>query len=115
MEKEKNRMEIQFNSIYAKSNVVVTLFYSESRNEMFYIVDTIVDGGSKERLGEIHVEVPEELIVEMKKLSEHPWGSSSNLYYFKFGFIPLSEELWQFIQDCWAIIKREEKELFSAK
>lgn len=115
MEKKEIQMEVQFNSIYARENVVVTLFFSESRGEMFYVVDTIVGGKSSSRLGEIHIEISPEFVGEMKKLSEHPWGGERNLYYFKFGFHPLSEELWQFIQDCWAIIKREEKELFSAK
>lgn len=112
MDKKEIQMEIQFNSVYVRNNVVITLFFSESRNEMYYVVDTIVGGKSIPRLGEIHIEVPE-VIEEMKQHSEHPWGSSSNVYYFKFGFIPLSEGLWQFIQDCWDAVKRQEKELFS--
>ena len=104
--------KVQLNSVYVNDGqTVITLFFDEERNMMWYAVEFINRGSG---CGQINIEVPDELKAEILDHAERIWGSSQELYLLKC-FRPLSAELWDFIEDCWEAIKRQEPKLFPAK
>ena len=107
-------MNIQLNSVYVNNGMtVVTLFFSKERNSMWYAVDDIAAGSNT--CEELCIEVAPELATEMIDHSERVWGCSPQLYYLKRFRSYLSFQLWDFIEECWEAIKRQEPELFPAK
>ena len=104
--------KVQFNSVYVNGGqTVVTLFYNEQKDMMWYSVDFINQGTG---CGWVNIEVPAELKAEILDHAERVWGITQELYILKC-FKPLSAELWEFIEDCWDAIKRQEPRLFPQK
>ncbi len=104
--------KVQFNSVYVNDGqTVVTLFYDEQKNMMWYSVEVI---GSGHGCGQINIEVPDELKEEILDHAERIWGNADELYLLKC-FRPISAELWDFIEDCWDAIRRQERKLFPAE
>lgn len=104
--------KIQFNSVYVNDGqTVVTLFYNEQKNMMWYAIEMIGRGNG---CGQINIEVSPELRAEIIAHAERIWGCNPELCILKC-FRPLSAELWAFIEDCWDAIRRNEPKLFPAE
>lgn len=102
--------EVIINSVYAGKDSIVTLIYNEDRNVVCYSV-TRRDIPSYCFYQELHIDVSEEQEKEIMAHAEEVWGYTREMYLLKC-FIPLSADLWQFIEDCWDAIKRQEPALF---
>jgi hypothetical protein len=101
--------KIQINSIYVNDGqTVITLFYDESRNSMWYIIDEI---NRSNGCAMINIEVSDELKEEILDHAEKVWGAGPDFYILKC-FRPISSELMSFIEDCWDAIRRQERKLF---
>lgn len=101
---------VQINSVYVNGGqTVITLFVSDD-NKIFYIVDDIQSISRREvRLEKL---LTAELQQEVEAHAEKVWGSDENLYILKV-FIPISQNLAQFILSCWHEVRLNEKHLFN--
>lgn len=102
--------EVIINSVYAEKDSIVTLIYNEDRNKVCYSL-TRRDIPSYIFYQDLNIDVSEEQEKEIMANAHEVWGSVPGMYILK-GFNPLSAELWQFIEDCWDAIKRQEPKLF---
>ncbi len=102
--------EVIINSVYAAKDSVVTLIYNEDRNVVCYSL-TRRDIPSYCFYRDLNIDVSEEQKEELLAHAEMVWGYNQGMYLLKC-FNPLSADLWQFIEDCWDAIKRQEPKLF---
>ena len=102
--------EVIINSVYAEKDSIVTLIYNEDRNKVCYSL-TRRDIPSYIFYQDLNIDVSEEQEKEIMAHAEKVWGYTQEMYILK-SFIPLSADLWQFIEDCWDAIKRQEPALF---
>ena len=101
--------EVIINSVYTAKEFIVTLFYDEDRGVVYSIKRK--DTSGYEFYQNLHIDITEEQKKEILTHAEEVWGSTQGLYLLKC-FNPLSASLWQFIEDCWDTIKRQEPRLF---
>ena len=102
--------EVIINGIFAAKDYIVTLIYNEDRNVVCYSVARR-DIPSYIFYQELHIDVSEDQEKEIMAHAEKIWGYNQGMYILN-SFIPLSADLWQFIEDCWDAIKRQEPKLF---
>lgn len=102
--------EVIINSVYATKDYIVTLIYNEDRNKVCYSVRRR-DIPSYIFYQDLNIDVSEEQEKEIMAHAEEVWGCTRGTYLMKC-FIPISADLWQFIEDCWDAIKRQEPKLF---
>lgn len=102
--------EVIINSVYAEKDSIITLIYNEDRNVVCYSL-TRRDIPSYIFYQDLNIDVSEEQEKEIMAHAQEVWGSVQGMYILKC-FNPLSADLWQFIEDCWDAIKRQEPKLF---
>lgn len=102
--------EVIINSVYAEMDSIITLIYNENRNKVCYSL-TRRDIPSYCFYKDLNIDVSEEQKDEILTNAQEVWGSAQGMYLLKC-FNPLSADLWQFIEDCWDAIKRQEPALF---
>lgn len=99
--------KVQINSVYVNNGMtVVSLFFDEEKNVMYYIIDVIPNG---QGTGRVNIEVPEEYRNEMLKCSDKVWGIDPDLYMLR---RYISSELLFFLENCWKVIRKSEPKLF---